>query len=109
MVEFIDENLHYDDIIRWKTAEKLLPKAMLGMVFNAEESAKTLKELGDKFTDANGDYHGVKVYDYNQAGIYVIEEAASRKFDPKRDYLYPIPSYEIATSGGQIKQNPYWN
>lgn len=109
MVEFIDENLHYDDIIRWKTAEKLLPKAMLGMVFNADESAKTLKELGDKFTDAEGNYNGVKVYDYNQEGIYVIEEAASRKFDPKRDYLYPIPSYEIATSGGQIKQNPYWN
>lgn len=48
----------------------------------------------------------MKVYD--QANIYVIEEADSRKFDPQRDYLYPIPSYEIATSNGNIKQNPYW-
>lgn len=31
MVEFIDEGLHYDDIIRWKTAENVLPKAMLGL------------------------------------------------------------------------------
>ena len=107
IVEFIDENIHYDDIIRWKTAENLLPKAMLGILFNPGESAKTDKELNYKFTDANGVYNGVKVYD--QANIYVIEEADSRKFDPKRDYLYPIPSYEIATSNGNIKQNPYWN
>ncbi len=107
IVEFIDENIHYDDIIRWKIAENLLPKAMLGILFNPGESAKTDKELNYKFTDANGVYNGVKVYD--QANIYVIEEADSRKFDPKRDYLYPIPSYEIATSNGNIKQNPYWN
>ena len=29
-VEFIDENLRYDDIIRWKIAEKVLPVTMLG-------------------------------------------------------------------------------
>lgn len=106
IVEFIDENIHYDDIIRWKTAEEVLPQTMLGILFNPDESAKTAKELGYKFTDANGAYNEVKVYD--QANIYVIEEADSRKFDPQRDYLYPIPSYEIATSNGNIKQNPYW-
>ena len=106
IVEFIDENIHYDDMIRWKTAEKVLSQTMLGILFNPDESAKTAKELGYKFTDANGAYNEVKVYD--QANIYVIEEADSRKFDPQRDYLYPIPSYEIATSNGNIKQNPYW-
>ena len=107
IVEFIDENIHYDDIIRWKTAENLLPQAVLGMVFNPDESAKTDKELGYQFTDANGVYNGVKVYD--RSNVYVIEEASGRKFDPQKDYLYPIPSYEIATSKGNIKQNPYWN
>lgn len=107
MVEFIDENIHYDDIIRWKTAEKVLPQTMLGILFNPEESTKTDKELQYRFTDANGFYNNLKVYD--QANIYVIEEAASRNFDPERDYLYPIPSYEIATSGGNIEQNPKWN
>ena len=52
---------------------------MLGILFNPGESAKTDKELNYKFTDANGVYNGVKVYD--QANIYVIEEADSRKFD----------------------------
>nr|WP_300701763.1 RagB/SusD family nutrient uptake outer membrane protein [Bacteroides sp.] len=106
MVEFIDEYLHYDDIIRWKTAEDVLPKAILGILVNPDESAKTDKELNHRFTDTNGNYNDVKVYD--QPRIYVIEEAASRSFNPARDYLYPIPSYEIATSGGNIKQNPEW-
>ncbi len=106
-IEFIDENMHYDDIIRWKTAELVLPQTMLGIVFNADESTKTDKELEYRFTDANGFYNGVKVY--NQANVYIIEEASSRNFNPERDYLYPIPSYEISTSGGNIKQNPKWN
>lgn len=106
IVEFVDENMHYDDIMRWKTAEKLLPQTMLGILFNPDESTKTAKELAYKFSDANGYYNSVKVYD--QPNIYVIEEAASRNFNPDRDYLYPIPTYEISTSGGNIKQNPNW-
>lgn len=107
IVEFIDENIHYDDIIRWKTAEKVLSQTMLGILFNPEESTKTDKELKYRFTDSNGFYNSVKVYD--QPNIYVIEEASSRSFDPARDYLYPVPSYEISTSGGNIQQNPKWN
>lgn len=106
IVEFIDEDMHYDDIIRWKTAEVVLPQALLGILFNSEESTKTQKELKYQFTDENGFYKGVKVYD--RANIYVAEEAASRSFNPARDYLYPVPSYEISTSGGNIKQNPEW-
>lgn len=106
MVEFIDENLHYDDIIRWKTAEVVLPKAMVGLLYNEDETTKKRDELGNRFTDENGYYNGVKVYD--QANLYVIEEASSRSFDPERDYLYPIPTYEISTSNGNVKQNPKW-
>lgn len=106
VVEFIDENLHYDDIIRWKTAEKVLPKAMLGLLFNEEETTVSKGELGDRFTDNNGIYNGVKLYD--EGNIAVIEESSSRSFNPERDYLYPIPTYEISTSGGNIKQNPQW-
>ncbi len=106
IVEFIDENIHYDDIIRWKTAENVLPQALLGLLFNAAESAKTDKELNYRFTDASGVYNGVKVYD--QPNIYVIETAAGRRFNPQRDYLYPVPTYEISTSNGNIEQNPNW-
>ena len=108
MVEFIDESMHNDDNIRSKTAEEELPKAVLGLLYNYDDTEGTVKEevVKDRLTDANGYYKGEKVYD--EGNIYVIEEANSRSFDPKRDYLYPIPSYEIGTSGGNIKQNPYW-
>ena len=106
MVEFIDEGLHYDDIIRWKTAEDVLPKAMLGLFFNPSESASTAEELSGHLTDENGTLNGEKVY--NQVNIYVKESASSRRFDPNKDYLYPIPTYEISTTNGNIKQNPNW-
>lgn len=106
MVEFIDENLHYDDIIRWKTAEKVLPVAILGLIFSSEETTASYDELKVRLTSEDGSYNGVKVYD--QGNIYVLEEASSRSFDPERDYLYPIPTHEIATSGGNIEQNPNW-
>lgn len=106
MVEFIDEGLHYNDIIRWKTAEEVLPKAVLGLLYNSEDTPVKENELDGRLTDKNGYYKGDKLYD--EGNIFVIEEAGSRSFDPKRDYLYPIPSYEIGTSGGNIKQNPYW-
>lgn len=108
MVEFIDESLHYDDIIRWKTAEEVLPKAVLGLLYNYEDTGGSVPEkvVKDRLTDADGNYKGQKVYD--EGNIYVIEEAGSRNFNPERDYLYPIPSYEIGTSGGKIKQNPHW-
>ena len=106
MVEFVDENIHYDDIIRWKTAEEVLPQAMLGLLFNPDESTSTEAELSGHLTDENGSLNGVKVY--TQGNIYVKEEASSRRFNPERDYLYPIPTYEISTSNNNIKQNPNW-
>lgn len=106
MVEFLCEDMHYDDIIRWKTAENVLPKPLIGLLFNSSESIKSFEEIGNKLTDSEGFYNGVKVY--RQANFYVLEEASTRSFNPGRDYLYPIPSYEIATSEGNIKQNPNW-
>ena len=106
IVELMVEGLHYDDIIRWKTAEEVLPKAMLGLLYSSDDTTYSLEELGNRFTDENGYYNGVKVYD--APNIYVIEEPDSRQFDPERDYLYPIPTYEIATSDGAVKQNPKW-
>lgn len=105
-VEFIDENLHYDDIIRWKTAETLLPTYILGQKFVEGETKKQREDVAARLTANGGFYNGVKVYDEDD--IYVIEEAANRRFNPQRDYLYPIPIYEISHSGGNVEQNPYW-
>ena len=108
LVEFIDENLRYNDIIRWKIAEKVLPAAMLGLKYNDADELSTPREnIESRLTDANGMFNGKKVAD--EADIYVIEDAANRSFNTAKDYYYPVPTYEIATSEGSVTQNPGWN
>ena len=107
-VEFVDEGLRYDDIIRWKTAERVLPQTMLGLKYNdADELSRPREDVAGRLTGEGGMFGGRKVAD--EADLYVIEDAANRGFDPKKDYYYPIPTYEIATSDGNVKQNPGWN
>lgn len=105
-VEFIDENFRYDDIIRWKIAEKVLPQYMIGAKYVDDETSKERENLKNRLTDANGMLNGVFVYD--QKDMYVIEIKDSRRFNPNKDYLYPIPVNEIALTDNAIKQNPNW-
>lgn len=107
-VEFIDENKRYDDIIRWKIAEKVLPVDIIGALCPAEEVASQSKydELKDRLT-VGGQLRGKQRYE-TQDDLYVIEFAEDRRFNTKRDYLYPVPLYEIAQSGGAVTQNPGW-
>ena len=107
-VEFIDEGLRYNDIIRWKIAEKVLPKAMLGLKYNDADELPTVRgNVEQRLTSGGGYFNGVKVAD--QDDIYVIEETNKRSFDPDKDYYYPIPTYELATSEGNVEQNPNWH
>ena len=106
LVEFIDEGLRYNDIIRWKIAEKVLPVTMLGLKYHEDDTSAQREDLQSRLTTEGGMYKGQKVCD--QADIYVIEEAGTRSFDTGRDYYYPIPTYEIATSEGNVVQNPGW-
>lgn len=106
LVEFIDEGIHYNDIIRWKTAEKVLPVSILGLKFIEGETTVSREDLAKRLTTENGMFNGKKVAD--QADLYVIEAEETRSFDPSRDYYYPIPTYEIATSKKVLKQNPKW-
>jgi hypothetical protein len=91
-VELALEGFRYDDLIRWKTAETVLPKALLGAKFVAAEwpgtNAGTMNLNADK--------------------IVVAEPAANRSFQADRDYLYPVPLNEISLSGGNVTQNPNW-
>lgn len=105
-VELLDEGFRYDDIIRWKIAEKVLPTYVIGAKFVDDETSKGRDDLKKRLTDANGMLNGKKVYD--QEDMYVIELDESRKFNPERDYLYPIPTREITLTKGNIKQNPGW-
>lgn len=87
-VELAQEGFRYWDLIRWKTAEIELPKPILGNFF--------FKEFGTS----------VKVN--LTSDNYIITQAASfRKFDPAKDYLWPLPINEIALNPN-MKQNPGW-
>jgi len=105
-VELLDEGFRYDDIIRWKIAENVLPTNMLGAKFVDAECVLARANIANRLTDATGKLNGIQVYD--QKDIYVIEVAADRKFNPARDYLYPVPLNEISLSGGAVIQNPGW-
>jgi len=91
-VELALEGFRYTDIIRWKTAEIVLPVDMLGAKYIA--------------VDWPGQNAGNLNLNANQ--IVIAETAATRKFRADRDYLYPIPGSEINLSGGNVTQNPNW-
>lgn len=113
-VELMGESFRYNDLVRWKTAETVLPKAWLGFKFIPDETNNGDQLAVDpaftsKLTDANGKLDGIQVYDYAEPNIYVYQRSTERRFDPAKDYYYPIPTYEIGQSDGNITQNPGWN
>lgn len=91
-VELALEGFRYDDLIRWKTAEVLLPAQLLGAKFNADEW------VGADQSNLN----------LNNNDILIVEDINVRSFNPGRDYLYPIPFNEITLSDGNVIQNPNW-
>lgn len=79
MVELAFEGLRYFDLRRTKQAEKEIPGIIYGMTYlNADNNFQTISIPG--FLKA---------------------------FDPKRDYLWPIPQREIELNPN-LKQNPSW-
>ena len=112
-VELMAECLRYTDIIRWKIAETVLPKAKVSFKFIQDDTYLGMNLVNDasftaNLTDAAGKIDGVQEYDYPEANIFIKERASTRRFDPAKDYYYPIPVYEIGQSEGNIVQNPGW-
>lgn len=88
-VELAQEGFRYWDLIRWKTAEIELPKPVLGNFY---------------FKTEFGTAAAVNLTPDN----YILVQAPSfRKFNPAKDYLWPLPINEIALNQS-LKQNPGW-
>ncbi|UIR55987.1 RagB/SusD family nutrient uptake outer membrane protein [Sphingobacterium sp. SRCM116780] len=94
-VELSFEGLAYWDLIRWKTAEIELPKTLLGSYLFSEY----LTDPGQKW-----DASKTPVNDKN---YIILQNASLRKFDPSKDYLWPLPTTEIAKNP-KLEQNPNW-
>lgn len=88
-VELALEGFRYWDLIRWKTAEIELPKPVLGNYYFTAEFGAQVKPL----VDANG--------------FILLQNAATRTFDPTKHYLWPIPNNERSLNPN-LGQNPKW-
>jgi hypothetical protein len=91
-VELALEGFRFDDLIRWKMAEVLLPLELLGAKFIAAEWVGTNQNT----------------LTLNSNNILIVEPDPTRNFRADRDYWYPIPINEITQSGGNVVQNPNW-
>lgn len=89
-VELCFEGFHYWDILRWKTAETVLPQSILGEKYFPEE----MPTVSDPPLDNNG--------------FIILEDKSKRSFQVNRDYLWPLPTKEIGLNPDKLKQNPNW-
>lgn len=90
-VELASESFRYDDLIRWKIAEKELPQAILGAKF-----------------DKNA-YPDVNSNDLNldENGFILVQSKESRTFDINKHYLFPLPLKDLSLNSNLV-QNPGW-
>jgi hypothetical protein len=79
----------YWDLIRWKTAEIELPKTILGIRYFPNEyvEAQPVRVNADNFV--------------------IVQDQAQRRFNPLRDYLWPLPTRDLGLNLN-MKQNPKW-
>lgn len=87
-VELAQEGFRYNDIIRWKIAENVLPRALVGATYFPTYTTTGLTITPEGYIQA--------------------QSAETRSFDANKNYLYPVPVNEIGLSLGKITQNPGW-
>jgi hypothetical protein len=97
-VEFAKEGLRYMDLIRWKLAEKVLTKPVIGLPDPATQNRAKWPFPGVTPIDEDG------VMDYSIFGSDV-KIVAQRSFDKSRQYLWPIPALERRVNPN-LTQNP---
>ncbi len=91
-VELALEGFRYDDLMRWKKAETVLPQELLGA----------------RYVEADWPGTNANSLNLNADRVLIVEPASTRHFQANRDYLYPVPFNEITLSGGSVIQNPNW-
>lgn len=79
----------YWDLIRWKTAEIELPKAIKG---------------SKKFP---GEHSFIPASPVDENGFVIVQDATRRSFDVARDYWWPFPSNETGLNRN-LDQNDKW-
>jgi hypothetical protein len=103
----MENNLRYNDIIRWRLAEKVLNIPDYGMLDVAALRTKVVNQGLWFFPDTPPiDEDGVADFTpmYN-AGL--IKLLSQRKFDVGKQYLWPIPTKEILINENLTQNQGY--
>lgn len=92
-VELAGEGYRYDDIIRWKIAENVLPKEIKGTKFQQSYYENVVPG---------------KDVQVDKDGFIIVEKSDTRSFNPEKNYLFPLPLRELSLND-KLDQNPGWN
>lgn len=92
-IELSLEGFRFDDLRRWKTAEKEMAEPLRGVKFKGTEY------------ETNPLWAEVK-YEYDSEGCILLEASSKRKFEEKH-YLFPLPTRQILLNP-KLEQNPGW-
>lgn len=86
-VELVKEGLRYMDLIRWRLAEKVLTRPVIGLPDPANQDRAKWPFPGVTPLDDDG------IADYTVFGndVKILVE---RKFDKSKQYLWPVPAVE---------------
>lgn len=93
-IELFLEGFRFDDLRRWKTAETEMPQALEGVKWTGTQYA-TDPQWANIQPNLSSD------------GYLVVEPASDRKFDPAKNYLFPLPTRQILLNP-KLQQNPGW-
>jgi len=100
-IELFNENLRYQDLLRWKRAEVVLTKPVFGRPVLGEYNV---------YPSVQFDEYGDPIYNETN---YVPHPSTDYRvlirtnFNKSRDYLWPIPETELSLNPG-LGQNPNW-
>ncbi|BDD11866.1 starch-binding protein (plasmid) [Fulvitalea axinellae] len=119
-VELAMEGFRYDDLLRWRMLEKVRTIPFVGRVLDLK-NAKTVPSIDmdgivtypdmseyDKWQYMRNEDGSVKEEGYTPTYKERWHNAWNRKFNPDRDYLFPIPQSEIdlyEANGKTLPQN----
>lgn len=123
-IEMALEGWRYEDIIRWRLAEKVLnsPYYFLPRTWSTSGSwtgditkvPETFQKLIQNWKDGNYPLGGVPQIDENGIADLsemvekgYIEPAVERNFNKDRDYLWPVPAADRLIND-KLDQNPNW-
>ncbi|MGE7774217.1 RagB/SusD family nutrient uptake outer membrane protein [Chitinophaga sp. NPDC101104] len=99
-VELVKEGLRYMDLIRWRLAEKVLTRPVIGLPDPANQNRAKWPFPGVTPLDNDG------IADYSSFGADV-KILVERKFDKSKQYLWPIPAVERRVNPA-ITQNEHY-